>query len=92
MLCTNHPTQTLVTQIFKTNRLLDFSFKIFYLILKFLSKTAHAGMISSEVSCKERQKLDVCKELTSTTGCRGRGLNRRPPSPWASTLPLSYPA
>ena len=26
------------------------------------------------------------------TVCRGRGLNRRPLSSWASTLPLSYPA
>ena len=58
----------------------------------FLFKTAHAGMIFSGVSCKERQKLDVSEELTSTTGCRGRGLNRWPFSLWASTLPLSYPA
>ena len=28
--------------------------------------------------------------LTSTTGCRGRDLNRRLFGPWASTLPLSY--
>ena len=30
--------------------------------------------------------LDVSEELTSTTGCRGRDLNRRPLSLWASTL------
>ena len=40
----------------------------------------------------EQQELDVSEELTSTTGCCGRGLNRRPLSLWASTLPLSYPA
>ena len=36
----------------------------------------------------------ICKieELTSTTGCRGRDSNRGLFSPWASTLPLSYPA
>ena len=28
---------------------------------------------------------------TSTTGWRGRGVNRRPLSPWATPLPLSYP-
>ena len=39
-----------------------------------------------------KQKLDVSEELTSTTGCHGRGLNRRLFSLWASTLPLSYPA
>ena len=38
----------------------------------------------------EQQKQYVSKELTSTTECRCRGLNRRPLSPWASTLPLSY--
>ena len=37
-------------------------------------------------------KLDVSEELTSTTGCRGRGVNRRLLNFWASTLPLSYPA
>ena len=58
---------------------------------KVLFKTAHAGMIFSGVSCKERQELDICEELTSTTGRRGRGLNRRPLSPRANTLPLSYP-
>ena len=49
-------------------------------------------MISSGVSYKERQELDVSEELTSTTECHGRSLNRRPLSPWAITLPLSYPA
>ena len=36
--------------------------------------------------------LDVSEELTSTTGCRGRGLNRRLFSSRTRTLPLSYPA
>ena len=30
-------------------------------------------MIFSGVSCKERQELDVCEELTFTTEWRGRG-------------------
>ena len=38
----------------------------------------------------EQQELDVSEELTSTTGCRGRDLNHRLLSPWASPLPLSY--
>ena len=38
-----------------------------------------------------RRELYVIEELTFTTGCRGRGLNCRLLSPWASTLPLSYP-
>ena len=33
--------------------------------------------------------LDVSEELTFTTECRGRGLNRRLFSPWASSLPLN---
>ena len=40
----------------------------------------------------EQHELDVSEELTSTTGCHGGGLNRALLSPWASTLPLSYPA
>ena len=59
---------------------------------KVLFKTAHTGMIFSKVCCKERQELDVSEELTSTTGCRGRGWSRRHFSPWASALPLSHPA
>ena len=34
----------------------------------------------------------ISEELTSTTGSRGRGLNCRPISPWASILPPSCPA
>ena len=48
---------------------------------------------SSVAWCEyDQQELDVREELTSTTGCRGRDLNRRHFSPWGSTLPLSYPA
>ena len=40
----------------------------------------------------EQQELDVSEELTSTTGCLGRDLNRRLFGHWPTTLPLSYPA
>ena len=36
-------------------------------------------------------ELDVNEELNSTTGCRGRGLNHRLFSLWASILPLIHP-
>ena len=48
--------------------------------------------LSNMMLIYKQQELDVSEELTSTTGCRGRGLKRRLLSPWASTLPLSYPA
>ena len=50
-------------------------------------KTAHAGMIFSGVSWKERQELDVWWRAHLQNK-----MSRRPLSPWASTLPLSYPA
>ena len=58
----------------------------------FLFKTARASIIFSGVSCGEGQKLDEWEELIAITGCLGRGSNRRPLSPQASTMPLIYPA
>ena len=48
------------------------------------------GLIS--IISVEQQELDISKELTATTECRGRELNRNLVGFWASALPLSYPA
>ena len=40
----------------------------------------------------EQQELDKHEELTSTTECNGRGLNRKPRDLATSILQLSYPA
>ena len=50
------------------------------------------GPQQHDVSINSKSQMYISEELTSTTGCHGRDLTADYISPWASTLPLSYPA